>query len=135
MKKITWRWVGETTLYVGELYLRVFLAALLLVIFAVIGGFAIVGVSEVEVNDPNAFDEIGGFDTIHLIFDMFIPLMIIFPLWILVAFRERQIYNAVKGFIQDRQEKKPVPKSWYYLMILIIIIVAVKIVLMEIGWI
>ena len=130
MKKITWRWVGETTLYVGELYLRVFLAALLLVIFAVIGGFAIVGVSEVEVNDPNAFDEIGGFDTIHLIFDIFIPLMIIFPLWIMVAFRERQIYNAVKGF-NDRRQNKPIPKSWYYMVIVVVGYVIVKMVILD----
>ena len=131
MKKITWRWLGGTALLLGELYLRVFVAALVLVILAVIGGFAIVGVSEVEVNDPNAFDEIGGFDTIHLIFDMFIPLMIIFPLWILVAFRERQIYNAVKGFINDRRQNEPIPKSWYYMIIVAVGYVIVKMVILD----
>ena len=94
-----------------ELYARLFLSAGALVVLAIVGGLATIGGGEMETSNPDAFDGLlGGYEFLYFIMDVYIQLIWIIPLYIIVAGREKSIYNTVKKFIIDRKEKKPINK-------------------------
>ena len=101
-----------------EIYARLFASAGLLVVLAIVGGLATMGGDRMESTVPDAFDGLGGYELIYFIMNIYIELIWILPLYILVAGREKLIYNTVKKFIIDRKEKKPIPKGLKYMMLL-----------------
>ena len=85
---------------VSEIIIRFVIASFVMVTLAISGGLAIQGGNHMQEMQPNIMDGIGGWETIQGFVNVYIALMIIFPVWILIAGREKQFvmpfYNLIK---------------------------------------